>query len=428
MIRSNLHSLTPPRGMRQINADAQARLSDIAAQFRSAYTNGDYLNGAKFAAQALEITPGNMTILPDYALCLMRTNAFEQAYQVYMSIHNAPASQRKLAAATWLDGLVEVCGWLGKTEEMREYGLRSLNASDVKCGAKSSEPIPDHAPPPFHAANPAENVIAYSLFGSNPRYCEPAVMNAEMTRDIFKGWTCRVYLDDSVPDHIQRRLKEAGAEVVFMERDTNIHPLMWRFLVIDDPSVKRFLLRDADALLSEREYAAVLEWVKSPYYFHVIRDYFTHTELILAGLWGGCTGVLHDAVISMQKFVATNTDSGRFIDQHYLREHVWATLRKSVLMHDDLFGFHNAKPFPPHEANRWNSPKFHVGSNTSVHAIGGESALPDGAVQRLTFSLADGTPLFDYPAIVKNSEWRLDMPFFIVEKISANEIVVRRDA
>ena len=34
---------------------------------------------------------------------------------------------------------------------------------------------------------------------------------------------------------------------------------------------------------------------ESPYYFHLIRDYFTHTELILAGLWGGCTGVLNNA-------------------------------------------------------------------------------------------------------------------------------------
>jgi hypothetical protein len=230
-----------------------------------------------------------------------------------------------------------------------------------------------------------------------------------------------------VPDHVQRRLKDAGAEVVFMDRDSGVHPLMWRFLVIDDSSVKRFLLRDADALLSEREYAAVQEWVESPYYFHIIRDYFTHTELILAGLWGGCAGVLHNAVESMQRFAATNADSGRFIDQHYLRENVWPTLRKSVLSHDDLFGFHDAKPFPPHAPNRWNTDKFHVGSNTSYQAIGGESALPDGATQRLIFNSAEGKPLFDYQTTVQNGEWRLDMPFFVIEKITSQEIVIHRD-
>ncbi|WP_206365981.1 tetratricopeptide repeat protein [Caballeronia sp. SBC2] len=427
MSRPNFQQTKQSGGMRQPNAAAQVRLASIAENFRAAYAIGDFQSGAKFAEEALQITPGNMSILPDYALCLMRTNAFDQAYRVYMSIHNAPASQRKLASSTWLDGLVEVCGWLGKTEEMREYGLRSLRASDAKCGANSSEPIPDHAPQPFNAANPAENVIAYSLFGSNPRYCEPAVMNAQMTRDVFKGWTCRVYLDASVPEHVQRRLKEAGAEVVFMEPDANVHPLMWRFLVIDDSSVKRFLLRDADALLSEREYAAVQEWVESPYYFHVIRDYFTHTELILAGLWGGCAGVLHNAVASMQQFAAKNADSGRFVDQHYLREHVWSTLRKSVLSHDDIFGFHDAKPFPPHAPNRWNTDKFHVGSNTSVQAIGGESELPDGDSQRLIFSSAEGKVLFDYEVIVKNGQWRLDMPFFVIEKLKSGEIVVQRE-
>ena len=44
-------------------------------------------------------------------------------------------------------------------------------------------------------------------------------MNAEMTRDVFKGWTCRVYLDATVPEHVRDRLKDAGAEVVFMDRE-----------------------------------------------------------------------------------------------------------------------------------------------------------------------------------------------------------------
>jgi tetratricopeptide (TPR) repeat protein len=220
MARPNFQQTKQSGGVRQPTAVMQARFAAIAEQFRAAYSAGDYQSGAKFAEEALRITPDNMTILSDYALCLMRINAYDRAYKIYMSINNAPASKRKQASSTWLDGLVEVCGWLGKTDEMREYGLRSLRASDAKCGANPSVPIPDHAPPKFNAANPAENVIAYSLFGANPRYCEPAIMNAEMTRDVFKGWTCRVYLDATVPEHVQERLKDAGAEVVFMDRDT----------------------------------------------------------------------------------------------------------------------------------------------------------------------------------------------------------------
>lgn len=131
---------------------------------------------------------------------------------------------------------------------------------------------------------------------------------------------------------------------------------------------------------------------------------------------------------SMQQFAEKNAKSGRFIDQHYLREHVWPTLRQSVLTHDSLFGFHDAKPFPPHAPNRWGTEKFHVGSNTSYQAIGGTSELADGAAQRLIFSSRDGNPLFDYTANVQNGEWRLDMPFFLTQQITNGDLVVRRES
>jgi hypothetical protein len=426
MIRTPTYSPKPVANALQNHAAQHVQLMDLGNRFKIAFASSDFTNAVAYAEQALKISPGNMSILPDYALSLMRTRQFDKAYAIYKSIHNAPASQRKQASPTWIDGLAEVCGWLGKHEEMREYGLRSLQASDKLRAAKPSVTIPDESPPVFNSANPSENIIAYSLFGDNPRYCEPAVMNAEVARDIFKGWTCRVYLDATVPDHVTRRLKEAGADVILMSADNKIHPLMWRFLVTEDPQVKRFLIRDADALLSEREYAAVAEWVKSPYYFHIIRDYFSHTELILAGLWGGCTGVLSNMVESMQLYAAANAQSGRFIDQHYLREHVWPTLRKSVLSHDDLFGFHHAVPFPPHEPNRWSTDKFHVGSNTSYQALGGTSTLDDNAIQRLVFTSRTGIPQFDYSVVVRNHEWKLDMPFFRIDEITRGDLIISK--
>jgi hypothetical protein len=419
-------------GAKPSSAAAQARFASIANQFQAAYANGDFKSGVRFAEEALRMFPGHMHILSDYALCLMRTQAYDKAYDVYMRIRRSPANLRKQATRTWLDGLAEVCGWLGKTDELRLYGLESLTLADAKYGAGPSEAIPALAPPPFDASNPSENVIAYSLFGASPRYCEPAVMNAVVAQELFKGWTCRVYLDDSVPEHVQRRLTQAGADIVRMDGNASdnsrsVHPLMWRFLVVDDPSVKRFLLRDADALLSEREHAAVQAWVDSPFYFHHIRDYFTHTELILAGLWGGCTGVVRNVVQSMQDFARKNESSGRFIDQHFLREHVWPTLRKSVLCHDELFGFHDGQPFPAHAPNRWKTDAFHVGSNTSYQAIGNAVALPEGTPLRVTFSLPDGGAPFAYQAVVRDQGWRLELPFFVIQKIAAGELVVKVD-
>ena len=48
-------------------------------------------------------------------------------------------------------------------------------------------------------------------------------------------------------------------------------------------------------------------------------------------------------------------------------------------------------------------------------------------MQRLIFSSADGKPLFDYETTVQNGEWRLDMPFFMIERIASQEIVIHRD-
>jgi hypothetical protein len=253
-------------------------------------------------------------------------------------------------------------------------------------------------------------------------------MNVTVVRELFDGWTCRIYLDASVPQHVHRRLREAGAQLVEMDASgpNAIHPLMWRFLVIDDPGVKRFLLRDADSLLSEREAAAVRAWIDSRFLFHHMRDYCSHTELILAGLWGGCGGVLPNMAQAMRSYSEQKSkSSGRFVDQHFLREKVWPTIRQSLLSHDELFGFHDAQPFPAHPPVRWKTDAFHVGSNASHLSIGGASALPEGSSQRLIFCNAQGGALFDYTAIVRNSAWRLDMPFFMIDSMQAGLVQVR---
>lgn len=74
-------------------------------------------------------------------------------------------------------------------------------------------PIPNHAPPEF-GLNPQENIIAFSLFGANPRYCETSILNTELAKQVYPEWTCRFYVDDTVPVLVQQRLKEKGAQVV----------------------------------------------------------------------------------------------------------------------------------------------------------------------------------------------------------------------
>lgn len=405
-------------------SSTQVSLFQQAAQaFTAAMACHDFEAARQAAQSALRILPMHMGVLSDYALCLMRLGHFSQAHAVYLRIFNAPPALQAQASATWLDGLAEVCGHLGLRSDVRRYGKLSLTRADARCGRPVAQVSPAVSPVAFCADSPQRNIIAYTLFGDSPRYCEPAIANVQVAKELFPAWRCRVYLDDSVPALVQQRLAQAGAQVVDMSgaASDGVHPLMWRFLVVDDPEVDRYLIRDADSLLSEREQVAVEQWLASPYLFHHIRDYFTHTELILAGLWGGCRGALPPLKPLMQAWLAQQADVTRFADQIFLREQVWPLLRQSVLSHDDWFDFHHAQPFPAHPPIRWQTERFHVGSNASFQAIRGASAKASGEYQGWRVLQQDGHELCRYRSRVKDKYWSADLPFFIAAPIGSGQ-------
>jgi hypothetical protein len=72
----------------------------------------------------------------------------------------------------------------------------------------------------------------------------------------------------------------------------------WRFIAFKLHNAKYVIFRDADSLISDREAKLVNQWIKSNKPFHIIRDWFTHTDLILAGLWGGYAPFLQNIDIS----------------------------------------------------------------------------------------------------------------------------------
>src|SRR5471030_80553 len=402
---------------------SQARqFEQLAHTFKTAMAHRDYAAACTAAEGALKIVPQHMGVMSDYALCLMRQKQYARAHEVYLRIYNAPVAIQAQAGHTWLDGLAEVCGWLGLRADTMRYGQQSLKRADSLHGRGPGHPLVGN-PPPFQKDRPERNIIAFTLFGDSPRYCESAIANVLVAKELFPQWYCRVYLDETVPLSIQQRLRDAGAQIMDMSgtAQEGVHPLMWRFLVVDDPDVDRYLIRDADSLLSEREQAAVEQWVVSDAWFHHVRDYFTHTELILAGLWGGCRGGLMPLKPLMQARLARQADVTRFADQIFLREIVWPTLRKSVLNHDDWFDFHGATPFPTHAPIRWRTVHFHVGSNASFQAIRGTSAKTDGELQGWRVLDSEGVERCAYDARVKSGQWVADLPFFIVEPIVSGQ-------
>jgi len=147
-----------------------------------------------------------------------------------------------------------------------------------------------------------------------------------------------------VPQAAIETLARAGAQIVMMPRAESHFGLFWRFLAADDPQVRYFLCRDADARLNTQEQAAVAAWLRSGRPFHVMRDALFHTELILAGLWGGVGGRLRGIGRWIERFYRPT--SHRWVDQDFLRAQVWPRIRGQCLIHDNWYDLFGAQQFP----------------------------------------------------------------------------------
>jgi hypothetical protein len=202
--------------------------------------------------------------------------------------------------------------------------------------------------------------------------------NAQLAPDLYPGWTCRFYCDDSVPGVFLEKLKALGAEVAMRSKPKAFYDgLLWRFEVMSDLSVDRFLIRDADSVINVRERIAVDEWLQSDCHFHLMRDYFSHTELILAGMWGGVTGIFPSQGELLRDFLQSNGPTSTF-DQIFLRTMVWPTVKQSVLIHDRHFRCFDSKPFPA----LGTLPDYrHVGQNES--ALWGREGFPTPTEEEL---------------------------------------------
>ncbi len=194
---------------------------------------------------------------------------------------------------------------------------------------------------------------------------------------------------------------------------------------MDDPLVKRFLIRDADSIVSYREKAAVDAWLKSDQWFHLMRDSYSHTELILAGMWGGCTGIFHNIEAHVRDYVATGKyPDNRVIDQHYLRYCIWPTLKQSVLVHDSQQFEENGIDFPAYEsASMQNDPdNFHVGMDNGSPVV--TTAVTHPTAEKVYWVVFDENhdEVCRYDAIVsKSRNIEVNLPHAFAKKIQLQQ-------
>jgi tetratricopeptide (TPR) repeat protein len=266
------------------------------------------------------------------------------------------------------DCLCDAMNRMGQVEKAVAAGRAALEAKDRRFGGrKPLVKIPTEPPPPFNPDNPAENVIAYSLWGNEPRYLVPLLESVRILPHLFPAWSIRVYYDATVDHNYVTDLGRRGVQLrqlILPPGQPGHRRLLWRFEAIKDPSVRRFLIRDADSLLNIKERVAVDDWLRSDRWFHTMRDWYTHTDLILAGMWGGVGNVLPSPTDLFRARTGWRVENDH-VDQDILSDTVWPIIRGSILIHDSIFtGTVGGVPFPPFGQLPAGS---HIGQNAFVH-------------------------------------------------------------
>jgi tetratricopeptide (TPR) repeat protein/GR25 family glycosyltransferase involved in LPS biosynthesis len=322
----------------------------------------DYNAAEKLLSELLAQSPTDLELLENRAVMRIRANKMAEAVTDFQQV----VDQNPDAVNAW-DGLANALSKMQRWPEAQQAGEESLQRKDQKCEAAylyedSTVSLPGVSPQVWDSQNHGSDVIAFSLWGNNPRYLRGAVRNLQEAPLVYPGWVCRFYVDDSVPAEFGNLAIELGAQVVKQPVNQSLRQkLTWRFQVGNDLTVRRFLVRDTDAVVSLREAKAVAEWLQSDRWFHVMRDYWTHTDLILAGMWGGRSGLLPELAPLILSYKSGRLETPN-IDQWFLRDRVWPLIRRVTLIHDRCFRVLNAQMWPqPDPLGDW-----HVGQDEAA--------------------------------------------------------------
>lgn len=250
------------------------------------------------------------------------------------------------------DGLSAVCHMLGDDAAAREWGRRAIEEK-TRIAGETAPPLKLGA-----ARKKGAKLVVFSLWGDNPRYLRGALQNLLHSVELYPGFRCRFHIDDSVPADFASALEDNGAQVIREADASQRFRLMRRFLAADDPGVAVYLVRDCDSLINQREAGAVREWIDSGKPFHVMRDWWTHTDPMLAGMWGGLGGALPPLAPLIAEYQSKLMETPN-IDQWFLRDRIWPSIRSAALVHDRFFATKDSRPFPGPEP----SGNYHVGQD-----------------------------------------------------------------
>tara|TARA_Y100001970_G_C14065872_1_gene766643 strand:- start:138 stop:830 length:693 start_codon:yes stop_codon:yes gene_type:complete len=181
-----------------------------------------------------------------------------------------------------------------------------------------------------------KKVISFSLYGSDTRYTQNALINSKKAEEIFPDWTIVIYYDNTVPKNVIDFLsKKKHIEMINMENHSIKNKRLWRFSILLDKTVDIYIIRDIDSHLSFREKYAVDEWIESKKKFHVMRDHPSHCIFPMScGMWGGQHDI-HLGKIFNNTYLKYN-ENQYIYDTNLVNNEFWNYIKQDVLVHDSF--------------------------------------------------------------------------------------------
>jgi len=187
-----------------------------------------------------------------------------------------------------------------------------------------------------------KKIISFSLWGDSSKYLIGALENIKCQQQLFPDWKCRFYCHESVNLSWINKLYKENAEVVLKEETPVIKHMdapgmFWRFEVLKDKNIERFIVRDTDGRLTQRE-------------FHIIRDHDQHSTKIMGGMWGATKDFINriDYDDLINKFNKLDYVNIYATDQEFLARMIYPLVKGTALIHDDNDRYNEGARKIPH--------------------------------------------------------------------------------
>jgi hypothetical protein len=183
-----------------------------------------------------------------------------------------------------------------------------------------------------------KKVISFSIYGDNPKYTIGLIRNLELIKEIYPEWITYIYFNDTVPISIINEVKSFDKVEIFDMTHLRIPGMFWRFQPNDDKEVERFVVRDTDSRITNREKVAVDEWVEDNKVLHIMRDHPHHNYTILGGMWGMKRQEDFNMKEEFSRYTNSNELFEKMTDMNFLRDIVYPKFVQESTIHATYHG------------------------------------------------------------------------------------------